>query len=42
MWRQRAEQLAEENRQLREQLEQAEQERTQMQTPLAEVDAQKK
>jgi hypothetical protein len=42
MWRQRAEQLAQENRQLREQFEHAEHEPTQMQAPFAELDAKKK
>jgi chromosome segregation ATPase len=42
MWRERAERLAQENRQLREELEHAQRERTQLQAQLAEQDAQKK
>jgi multidrug resistance efflux pump len=42
MWRERAEALAQENLQLREQLEHATRERTQMQAQLAEQDAKKK
>jgi hypothetical protein len=41
MWRKRAERLAQENGQLREQLEHAERERTQMQAQLAEQDSKK-
>jgi hypothetical protein len=41
MWRERAERLAQENRQLREELEQAQRERTQMQAQRAEQDAKK-
>jgi len=41
-WRERAERLALENRQLREQLEHAERERMQLQAQLAEQDAKKK
>jgi chromosome segregation ATPase len=42
MWRERAERLAQENQQLREQLEDAEREHTQIQARLAEQDAKKK
>jgi chromosome segregation ATPase len=41
-WRERAEQLAQENRQLREQLEHAERQRLQMQAQFAEQDSKKK
>ena len=41
LWRERAERFAEENRQLREQLEHAQRERTQMQAQLAEHDKKK-
>jgi chromosome segregation ATPase len=42
MWRERAQRLAQENRQLREELEHAQRERTRMQAQLAEQDAKKK
>ena len=42
MWRERAQRLAEENRQLREQLERAEREQAEVRAQLAELDAKKK